>query len=361
MSCTAAVGPQQGQRGSSLARTALAEYAEGEADGSYHHHDPKYWEFAGDGTAYVDGSETPWCASFVSWCVAQNPSLSGIFPEPTASVASYVHYFEANVECGSVYDVEEALAPREGDLICFGRDSGAECTDHIGIVVEVDSDGWGFTTVEGNTGYGLGGDGALVYKHHYTAGKGYDLGSYWSYAKLIRPNYPQGAFGSIEIPETVDVDGTAVRVGTFASYECDIWDSAVDGWVTEPGQNPWTMFSIWAAHGSKYDEQGFATIDGRYMIACTAKFGEWGDEVVFYFDDGRSISCIVTDQKDETDAHGTPALEWGHREGDEIGVLEFFGKPEAGPSCYYTISVDGRNLAGCRVTSAENLGPYAGL
>lgn len=374
-SCTGGVAGLSGQRGSALARTALTEYAKGEADGTLHYGDGKYWDFVnGEGT-YVSGAETPWCACFVSWCVANTSGLDGIFCGPTAGVAVVLGHFQAHPELGGVYDIEEALQPREGDIICFGKDDAA-CTDHIGIVVEVDADDpWAFTTVEGNTGYSLGGTGGRVYKHRYRAGKGYSLGGYWGYAKVIRPNYPQ-AFGTIEIPATCDYTyyGTGryeglggswqdLPLGTFASWECEPLTPAIS-WDTS--SQCYRIMRAWQAKGSVYDPKGFATIDGRYMVACTKKFGEPGDEVVFYFDDGTELDCIVTDTKDETEAFGPwPANEWGHPGviGDEysasayvtsVGVLEFCGHVQG--STYEKLG-----LAGHRTTSAENLGPYAGF
>ena len=374
-SCTGGIAGLSGQRGSSLARTALAEYAQGESEGTYHYNDSKYWEFVnGEGT-YVSGAETPWCACFVSWCVAKTSGLEGVFCGPTAGVAVLLGHFQASPELGSVYDIEEAPQPREGDIVCFGRDSAA-CTDHIGIVVEVDADDlWAFTTVEGNTGYSLGGTGGRVYKHRYRAGKGYSLGGYWGYAKVIRPNYPQ-AFGTLEIPATCDYTyyGTGryeglggswrdLPLGTFASWECEPLTPAIS-WDTS--SQCYRIMRAWQAKGSFYDPKGFATIDGRYMVACTRKFGEPGDEVVFYFDDGTELACIVTDIKDETEAFGPwPANEWGHPGviGDEysassyvvsVGVLEFFGHVQG--STYEKLG-----LTGHRTTSAENLGPYAGF
>ncbi len=374
-SCTGGMAGLSGQRGSALARTALAEYAQGESDGTYHYNDGKYWDFVnGEGT-YVSGAETPWCACFVSWCVASTAGLDGIFCGPTAGVAVFLGHFQASPELGGVYDIEEAPQPREGDLICFGKDSAA-CTDHIGIVVEVDADDpWAFTTVEGNTGHSLGGTGGRVYKHRYRAGKGYSLGGYWGYAKVIRPNYPQ-AFGTIEIPATCDYTyyGTGryeglggswrnLPLGTFASWECEPLTPAIS-W--DASSQCYRIMRAWQAKGSVYDQRGFATIDGRYMVACTRKFGEPGDEVVFYFDDGTELDCIVTDTKDETEAFGPwPANEWGHPGviGNEysasayvtsVGILEFFGHVQG--STYEKLG-----LTGCRTTSAENLGPYAGF
>lgn len=64
--------------GQAAARVAMAEYQAGVADGTMHRNDPKYWE-AVAGSGFSDASSTPWCACFVSWCLAE----AG--PSPTAT------------------------------------------------------------------------------------------------------------------------------------------------------------------------------------------------------------------------------------------------------------------------------------
>lgn len=354
-------GMQQGTY-SSMARVALTEYESGVADGSYHHDDPKYWTYA-TGSAYSDGASTPWCAAFVSWCADQCGYVeSGLFPK-TAGVAAILAHFEADPNLGSVVDFADYDYPRPGDIVCYGSasGSGSACTDHVGIVVSVEgnsSDGYSyFYTVEGNTSSdGMGGDSARVGRHVFwnnNAGIAdtpqWQL-TYWDYAKVIQPNYPEAAYGEIEIPETFEADGTTYRVGTFATRE---WDPGV--YSFDEGTDAWRVEQAWKARGSVYDPRGFSTIDGKYMIACTSTFGTVGDEIVFYFDDGTELDCVMTDTKDQSTAHGTPATMWGHRDfaSRQIGVLEFLGTPAIGDNPYIALG-----LQGSRVVGATNLGRY---
>ena len=70
--------------------------------------------------------------------------------------------------------------------------------------------------------------------------------------------------------------------------------------------------------GENYDSEGFAVIDGRYVIACTATFGKVGDYVDFYQEDGLVFHCIIGDIKSRKDAG---CNEWGHHNGRN--VIEF--------------------------------------
>lgn len=46
-----------------------------------------------------------------------------------------------------------------------------------------------------------------------------------------------------------------------------------------------------------FDDEGFARINGRYVIACTSTYGNVGDYVDFYQEDGSVIQCIIGDIK----------------------------------------------------------------
>lgn len=81
--------------------------------------------------------------------------------------------------------------------------------------------------------------------------------------------------------------------------------------------------------GENYDDEGFAKVNGRYVVACTQKFGEVGDYVDWYIDTGSVgreivIKSIIGDAKcvGEVDpVTGNVSNEWGHNAG--MNVLEF--------------------------------------
>ena len=118
--------------------------------------------------------------------------------------------------------------------------------------------------------------------------------------------------------------------------------------------NQGDVYDLWAAAGAQWDD-GIAVLDGRYLIACTKKFGNVGDKVDFFLDDGTKIPAIIADIKNESDSG---ANEWGHNNGQN--VLEFEVSHVAFYSTYNG-SNPGTNgwhmeWSGKRVSSATNLG-----
>lgn len=141
-----------------IVRVALQE--EGIEDGS------KYWRFT-TGSEFVDGTVTPWCACFVSWCANECDYIEeGIFPK-SASVATYRDFFR---EKDRLHE-EENYVPKTGDLILFGND------EHIGIVQY--TEGERVVTIEGNTS-------DAVHSRSYTIGSSYITG-------YCSPEYPENA------------------------------------------------------------------------------------------------------------------------------------------------------------------------
>lgn len=115
-------------RGTQIVEVALSQ--EGN-DGSV------YWNYT-MGSEYIDGTMTPWCACFVSWCANECGYLdSGLFPK-SGSVSRYKSFFES---MGLYHDAQDYI-PKTGDLIIFARN------EHIGIVQYVESGR--VITIEGN-------------------------------------------------------------------------------------------------------------------------------------------------------------------------------------------------------------------
>lgn len=70
--------------------------------------------------------------------------------------------------------------------------------------------------------------------------------------------------------------------------------------------------------GMVFDEEGFAKIGDRYVVATTTTFGNVGDYIDVYQEDGTIIKCIIGDIKSQGDAGCT---KWGHNNGQ--CVVEF--------------------------------------
>lgn len=117
--------------GGSAGLLEVAVSQEGVTSGS------RYWSYT-MGSRFVNGSSTPWCACFVSWCANERGYIDeGLFPK-SGSVAAYKAFYQAR----GLYRDAYGYVPRQGDLIIFGNNA------HIGIVQYVE--GGRVVTIEGN-------------------------------------------------------------------------------------------------------------------------------------------------------------------------------------------------------------------
>lgn len=78
------------------------------------------------------------------------------------------------------------------------------------------------------------------------------------------------------------------------------------------------QYKLRTAAGMNFDEEGFAKIGDRYVVAVTTTFGNVGDYIDVYQEDGTVIKCIIGDIKSQGDAGCT---KWGHDNGQ--CVVEF--------------------------------------
>jgi hypothetical protein len=72
------------------------------------------------------------------------------------------------------------------------------------------------------------------------------------------------------------------------------------------------QYKLRTAAGMNFDEEGFAKIGDRYVVATTTTFGNVGDFIDVYQEDGTIIKCVIGDIKSRGDAGCT---EWGHNNG----------------------------------------------
>jgi hypothetical protein len=103
-----------------------------------------------------------------------------------------------------------------------------------------------------------------------------------------------------------DVKGTTVAlpeglgsIHTYMGWQC----------ITAKSSN---QYKLREAAGMNFDEEGFAKIGDRYVVATTTTFGKVGDFIDFYQEDGTVIKCVIGDIKSQGDAGCT---KWGHNNG----------------------------------------------
>ena len=157
-----------------------------------------------------------------------------------------------------------------------------------------------------------------------------------------------GVLGS----DMCNVSGTGAQITIpeefgNGGYTVTVYDDF--NWVYNQGK----VYDAWTSAGSVYTD-GIATIDGRFLIACTETFGKVGDKIDFYLDDGTVIPSIIADIKSSGDAGYN---KWGHNNGQnvlefEVSHLAFYStyKSNPGTNGWY------EEWGGKRVSGATNLG-----
>lgn len=117
-----------------------------------------------------------------------------------------------------------------------------------------------------------------------------------------------GTGATVVIPPDVDQCGY---------YTVTCYDDFYGRWASGTMQEK--VAEAWAEAGMRY-EDGIATIDGRYLVACAETFGKVGDDVTFTLSDGTTIPCTIADQKSTGDPNYS---KWGHVYSGKVNVIEF--------------------------------------
>lgn len=117
------------------------------------------------------------------------------------------------------------------------------------------------------------------------------------------------------------------------------------------------VYDLWSQAGSNYDNE-IATYDNRYLIACTTTYGNVGDKVDFYLDDGTKIPCVIADIKSQEVVpwDTNPANEWGHNDGKNVIEFEVLGETFREYGDNPGLNGWFNEWGGKRVVSATNLG-----
>lgn len=191
---------------------------------------------------------------------------------------------------------------RRGDLVFYGRWIKTTITDENGVTHEIKK------AIIGHVAIYLGNN-EMIHEPHPGG------------ACMISPFRTQGFMGggapvqggaggggslsgggSVQIPRP-----NGSNIYTITEYDRIHW---ARGTAQRSVFNQWNNSGHWT--------NGFATINGYYLIACTPKFGRVGDIVNFRLSDGRVLPCIIADEKNTSDPG---CNEWGHDNGRSI--IEF--------------------------------------
>lgn len=117
------------------------------------------------------------------------------------------------------------------------------------------------------------------------------------------------------------------------------------GWqcITSPSS---MQYKLREAAGMNFDEEGYAKIGDRYVVATTTTFGQVGDYIDVVQSDGSVIKCIIGDIKNQNDSG---CNQWGHINGQCVvefvvdknswyGIKDNPGTPSNHPEWSKTIS-----------------------
>ena len=263
---------------------AVAEYEYADQQGVHGGYRYKDWY----------GMDADWCAMFLSYLAEQCDYIDqGITPK-SAAVAGMRSFFEGK---GEYYSKASGYEPKAGDYIFFQNGMS-----HVGLVIAYNADTGIITTIEGNSGGSISipyHKGSVVGKFNYTLSTNAISG-------FGSPTYPAALEGA---PPLSTAEGTVITIpaglGNVHTYM---------GWqmITAPTSQ---QFKLRNDAGMQFDEEGFGKIEGRYVVATTTTFGEVGDYIDIYQEDGTIIYGIIGDIKNQND-YG--ANQWGHINGRSI-------------------------------------------
>ena len=73
------------------------------------------------------------------------------------------------------------------------------------------------------------------------------------------------------------------------------------------------QYKLIEAAGMNFDEEGFGVIGDRYVVATTTTYGNVGDYIDVYQEDGSVLKCVIGDIKNQND---DGCNKWGHLNGE---------------------------------------------
>jgi len=296
---------------------------------------------------------------------AQDPSSVNITSNfglriDNSEITSTNHH---GIDIGGVENVTNIIAVKDGTVVSIIDENGGQCVNgnhdcgggYGNFIIIQHSDGnhtmyahlaTGSLTVKtgdvvmqgqvigklGHTGKSTG-----PHLHFEVRVGGNDPSSVQDPLVFVSPDNPRGGVGDIVIPLEFGNAGffTYTKINDF-------------NWK----YNQKKVYDIWKSSGANSNNH-IAVIDGRYLIACTTTFGNIGDYIDFYLEDGTVIETIMFDAKSQESVawDRNPANEWGHNGGQQIIEFEITHNPNnSGDVGTWT------GWTGKRVASATNLG-----
>lgn len=133
-------------------------------------------------------------------------------------------------------------------------------------------------------------------------------GSSYSYLSTNTDDDNEEAYSTVTVDENViqSAEGTEIvlpsglgDVRTYMGWQC----------ITNTSS---TQYKLMQAAGMNFDNEGFGIIGDRYVVATTDTYGNVGDYIDVYQEDGSVLKCIIGDIKNQNDSG---CNKWGHLNG----------------------------------------------
>lgn len=232
----------------------------------------------------------------------------------SSNLKTYVECVEA-IDNDEVIQVEESKSSSYGPSVSTSKYTGSSNSETwtntvTTASVSASTTNAVVTTLSNNSSgnytysYSASPSGTIVYTNNFSSNlltnEDYNVvvGGKYNYAG-IEKSLESMAGVSISVPAGLG------SVHTYMGWQC----------ITAKGS---TQYKLREAAGMNFDDEGFAKIGDRYVIACTTTFGNVGDYIDVYKEDGTIIKCVIGDIKSQGDAGCT---QWGHSNGQN--VIEF--------------------------------------
>ena len=122
-----------------------------------------------------------------------------------------------------------------------------------------------------------------------------------------KTGWENNILGTVSIPSSVPQTGI---IKNYTNY-----DYFYGKWSKGSAQR--TLSEQWAAAG-KTSNRGIATLNNRYLVAVSPKFGTVGENIDVCLDNGVVIPCTIADAKG-----GDAKSEWGHTFGKAVDIIEW--------------------------------------
>lgn len=304
---------------------------------------------------YIDatgvGAQGAWCGAFASYCLQQGGLVDAGVAKCEGFHCAFADDVEADPSCGSVHDNDGKYTPQRGDLAIRCSSTDPNCKhyrghssgtgEHVEVVVGMTADGK-VETIGGNTGNDTGnGAGNWVGRHANALGESWDVFVSYNAGSVSMSGPVAGKTVSIPAKhehractgkggcEKGAVRKTVGNLGSLMTLEFDYskYTSIMTG-ATGDSDPEYKVYKLWCSTGKKTGQAGLPTIQGRYLVAVSPRFGDVGDYVTATLSNGKKIDCIVADTKnpDDTTAkyHEYEGCLYGHYyTSGQVSILEF--------------------------------------